>query len=144
MKKTFLFFLILILPFGAVSMAEESIQAKVTILTTRPAINDPRIPPEYLKQLKKFFPHKYFEQAGESILTLTKAQRVKQLLPGDYELMLTLQGRTASMASVQALIRKGSQSYVDTVLAIENKGIVILGGPPAEEKILIIVVETGF
>ena len=59
-------------------------------------------------------------------------------------LILTLQDVDKKRIQVQAVIRKGNVQFMDTVVSILRPGVVFLGGPPAQEGVLIIVLETTF
>jgi hypothetical protein len=98
----------------------------------------------YRDQLVRLFSYSSYQQLDSKLMQLPKTQRVKMDLSDGYELLLTYQGDEGSRAMVQALIRKGNVQYVFTVLAIQNPGVVFLGGPSAGPGVLVIVLETGF
>lgn len=96
----------------------------------------------YRDQLLNLFSYTAYEQVNKLFVDLLKAERTSVSMPGGYELFLTLQGEDAGRISLQAVIRKGTDQYVDTVLTLLKPGVVFLGGPPAGEgKVLILVLE---
>ena len=98
----------------------------------------------YRDRLIQLFSNTHYRQLDVKSLELSKSKRVKLKLPEGYELVLTLQDREKKRILAQAVIRKGNQSYVDTVLAMASPGVAFLGGPPVEGGTLIIVLESGF
>ncbi len=122
-----------------------SVQIKVTVLEASNEGNDFNLENDaYRDQLIKLFSYTAYEQLDSKLLLLPKAERGKLILKDDYELVLTYQGMENNRLQVQGVIRKGSLSYVDTVLSIQNPGVVFLGGPQAGKGVLVIVLETGF
>lgn len=129
----------------ATTKTEDSIRVKVTVLiasdqgTDMNLVND-----EVRDQLIRLFSYSSYEEVAVQAVELPRSQRVKVDLPSGYELLLTYQGVEAPKINVQALIRKEAKQYVSTVLAMPEAGAVFLGGPPVENGVLIIVLETGF
>ena|SRR3989338_1392202 len=96
----------------------------------------------YRDQLLNLFSYTAYEQVNKIFVDLLRAERTPVSMPGGYELFLTLQGEDAGRISLQAVIRKGTDQYVDTVLTLLKPGVVFLGGPPVGEgKVLILVLE---
>ncbi len=98
----------------------------------------------YRDQLINLFSYKSYQQKDDIKIHLQKSKREKIQLPDGYEMILTLQGVEKDRVLVQAIIRKNGQQYVYTVLSLLRPGVVFLGGPPAENGSLIIVLETSF
>ena len=98
----------------------------------------------YRDQLINLFSYTFYHQKDDVKIHLQKGKREKLDLPDGYELMLTLQDVEKDRLLIQALIRKNGQQYVYTVLSLLRPGVVFLGGPPAENGSLIIVLETSF
>ncbi len=98
----------------------------------------------YRDQMIQLFSYSSYHQLDQYPVDLVKSERSKIELPEGYELMLTLQNVEKGRILVQAVIRKGNQQYLDTVVSILKPGVVFLGGPPVSNGILIIVLETRF
>ena len=143
MKKTLIFCSLFLLLLPA-ARAVDPVRVHVTVLTASNEGSDFNLDnDEYRDQLIKLFSYHSYNQSNKFFVDLEKGVRQKTQLPDGYELMLTLQGEENGRVLVQALIRKGGQQYVDTVLSILKPGVVFLGGPPAGQGSLIIVLETG-
>lgn len=98
----------------------------------------------YRDQMIQLFSYSSYHQLDQYPVDLVKSERSKIELPEGYELMLTLQNVEKGRILVQAVIRKGNQQYLDTVVSILKPGVVFLGGPPVSSGVLIIVLETRF
>ena len=145
MKKTMTFvFCSLLILFQPSLRAAGPVRVHVTVLTASNEGSDFNLDnDEYRDQLIQLFSYSSYNQSGMFFVDLEKAGRQKSNLPEGYELVLTLQGEEDGRVLVQAVIRRGNQQYVDTVLSILRPGVVFLGGPPVEGGSLIIVLETG-
>ncbi len=129
----------------AENSSEEGVRVTATVLVASNQGSDFDLDNDaYRDELINLFSYTSYRQLKAEVSYLKKAERVKQALPEGYELILTLQGEEKGRILVQAVIRKGNQQYVDTVLAILRPGVVFVGGPPVVEGALIIVLETGF
>ncbi len=98
----------------------------------------------YRDQLLKLFTYKSYNQIDDILTELERSKREVLELPDGYQLILTLQDMEKGRVQVQAMIRKGNNRYLDTVVSILRPGVVFLGGPSAQGGTLIIVLETGF
>lgn len=98
----------------------------------------------YRDQMMKLFSYTSYQQLDRDLVELARAEREKVALPDGYELLLTYQGADRDRYMLQAVIRKGGQVYVDTVLSVLKPGVVFLGGPPTDQGDLIIILEMGF
>lgn len=98
----------------------------------------------YRDQMIQLFSYSSYHQLEQYPTDLLKSERSKIELPEGYELILTLQNVEKGRILVQAVIRKGNQQYLDTVVSILKPGVVFLGGPPVSKGVLIIVLETRF
>ena len=147
MKRRFLilWFFLNALQNPAFSAVEDSARVTVTALIASNQGSDFNLTNDaYRDRLIKLFSYTAYEQTFVSSESLKRTERNKIALDGGYELVLTLLGIEKERMTVQALIRKGADQYVDTVLSIMRPGVVFLGGPPVGEGVLIIVLETGF
>ncbi len=125
--------------------AEESARLRIGILIASNEGNEYDLDNDaYRDQLIQLFSYTSYHQTGSFLKSLKKSKREKIKLSEGYELILTLQGTEKGRISVQAVIRKGKQQYVDTVLSILKPGVVFVGGPPVAVGSLIIILETGF
>ena len=96
---------------------------------------------KYRDRLIKLFSYSAYSQQHQEIVDLQKGERkVVPLLEG-YELMLTLQEQERGRITVEAVIRKGTAQYVNTILSILKEGVVFLGGPTTQKGALILVLE---
>ena len=124
---------------------EESVKINATILVASNDGTDYDLDNDaYRHELINLFSYSAYHQIRMVSLTLPRAERVKVPLPENYELILTLQGKEEKRVMVQAVIRKGQEQYVDTVLSILKPGVVFVGGPPTAVGAYIIVLETAF
>ena len=131
--------------FQPFSFSDETIRVHVTVLIASNEGSDfSLVNDAYRDQLIQLFSYTSYHQAKEYSVDLRKSERQKLDLPGAYELLLNLQGVEKGRAMVQALIRKETTQYVDTVLSILRPGVVFVGGPDVGKGALIIVLETGF
>ena len=121
------------------------VKANMTILEASNHGNDFNLVNDaYRDELIKLFSYTSYNQIDIVRRELKRSAREKFDLPEGYELILTLQGQERGRMQVQALIRRGGVSYVDTVLSILQPGVVFVGGPPVKKGALIIVLEIGF
>jgi hypothetical protein len=95
----------------------------------------------YRDQLIQLFSFSNYKQLKTLSLDLAKGERQIVALPEGYELVLSLQREERERAYIQALIRKGREQFVDTVLSIQKKGVVFLGGPQTPSGTLIVALE---
>ncbi|MCM8776611.1 MAG: hypothetical protein NC930_09755 [Candidatus Omnitrophica bacterium] len=124
---------------------EDTTRIHVTILTASNFGSDFNLENDAFRdQLLNLFSYTSYNQTDKFFIDLPRAKRQSRTLPGGYEFILTLQNKESGRILVQAVIRKGGQQYVDTVLSILNPGVVFLGGPPVEKGVLILVLETGY
>ena len=134
--------------FSAPSMAAETvnqIKANVTILVASNSGNDINLVNDaYRDELIRLFSYTSYNQVDAVRRDLVREVVQKILLPEDYELLLTLQGKEDGRLQVRAVIRKKDVQYLDTVLSILQPGVVFVGGPPVQKGALIIVLESGF
>lgn len=98
----------------------------------------------YRDQMIKLFSYSSYQQIGRQAVELEPQKTETASIPGGYDLMLTLKGTVQQRNTVQAVIRKDGKTFVDTVLTLTKPGVFFLGGPPAENGALIIVLEMGF
>jgi hypothetical protein len=127
----------------AVFAAEQSASIHVTILVASQEGSDFDLDNDaYRDQLIQLFSYKSYHQKKELSVSLKKGERVSVPLPEGYELLLNLQDKEKHRISIQAVIRKGRQQYVDSVLSLLTPGVVFLGGPPISEGTLILVLES--
>ena len=147
MKKNFLgaaaFFLVFLIASPAFSGESAKIHTTILVASSN-GQNAAPINEAYGAQLAELFSYSNYTQAGVSSQTLEKSKRVMVDLPDGYKLILTLQDVDKKRVQVQAVIRKGNIQFMDTVVSILRPGVVFLGGPPAQEGVLIIVLETTF
>ena len=147
MKKMFLIaavFLLALTPAAPVSAAETT-KIHVTLLVASNQGNDFDLTNDaYRDQLLQLFSYKSYHQVDDILTNLERSKREILNLPDGYQLILTLQDLDKGRVQVQAMIRKGSSRYLDTVVSILRPGVVFLGGPSAQGGTLIIVLETGF
>ena len=130
--------------FTAFAVADQSVRVHVTILIASNEGDDFNLVNDaYRDQLIELFSYSAYRQIETVPAMLNRAERVRLPLPDDFELVLTLQGTERGRILVQSLIRKDGLQYLDTILSILDPGVVFLGGPPAQEGSLIIVLETG-
>ena len=146
MKKIFLImaaFLMTLTP--AVHAAAETAKVHVTLLIASNEGNDfDLVNDAYRDQLLQLFSYKSYHQVDDMLANLERSKREVLNLPDGYQLILTLQDLDKGRVQVQAMIRKGSSRYLDTIVSILRPGVVFLGGPSAQGGTLIIVLETGF
>jgi len=136
--------LIASLTFLPAASAEQSQQKMlVTLLTASNQGADFNLDnDEYRDRLIQLFSYSSYDQINQWRIMLAKAERQTIPLVEDYELVLTLQAEEADRFQVEAMIRKGNVSYVNTILTIlKNGGVVFLGGPKVENGNLIVVLE---
>ncbi|HTL48907.1 MAG TPA: hypothetical protein VL688_12675 [Verrucomicrobiae bacterium] len=100
--------------------------------------------PKYNEQLKKMFSYSSYVQSGEVKDTVEFNKPKTVAVPGDYELELTLKNCEEGRCIMRAVIRKGGKDYVDTIISLMKPGVFLLGGPRADMRDLIIVIEMGF
>lgn len=125
--------------------ADETAKFHITFLVASNEGNDFNlVNDDYRDQLLKLFSYTSYKQIDDVLKDLERSKREVIELPDGYQLMLTLQVVEKGRVQVQAMIRKGNQQYLDTVVSILRPGVVFLGGPPAQGGTLIIVLETGF
>lgn len=142
-RLVFFFFLFLLPVIPA--QAGESAKVHATILVASNNGNASNLANEaYRSQLVQLFSYSAYTQVGEAVHELEKSKRELIDLPDGYKLILTLQNIEKKRIQVQAVIRKGNVQFMDTVVSILRPGVVFLGGPPAQEGELIIVLETSF
>lgn len=136
------------LPFASTDVHaedESGVQVKVTVLEASNEGNDFDFDNDaYRDELVKLFSYTAYRQLDTRLLLLPRGQRSKLDLTEGFELLLTYQGLDLNRFQIQAVIRKGTESFVDTVVSIEKPGIVCLGGAPTGKGVLVIVLETGF
>ena len=123
--------------------AEQATSLHVTILAASAEGADFDLDNDaYRDQLIQLFSYKSYHQKKELNVNLKKGERVSVPLPEGYELLLNLQDQEKKRIYIQAVIRKGRQQYVDSVLSLLTPGVVFLGGPPISEGTLILVLES--
>jgi len=98
----------------------------------------------YRDEMIRLFSYSSYRQLDQRAVELESQQPQTVSIPEGYELVLTVRESQPERNTVQAVIRKGGQTYVDTVLTLVKPGVFFLGGPPAEKGALIIVLEMGF
>jgi len=131
----------LVLPF---LRAEVNERVMVTVLVASNQGTDFNLDNDaYRDQLIKLFSYKSYSQKDQVVVRLERTKREKVSLPGGYELLLLLQDEQSGKLMVQAVIRKGETTYLDTIMSILKPGVAFLGGPPAEGGVLILVLESG-
>lgn len=99
---------------------------------------------KYRDEMIRLFSYSSYRQLDQQAVQLETQKSETVNIPGGYELILTIKESQPERNTVQAVIRKGGQIYVDTVLTLPKPGVFFLGGPPAEGGALIIVLEMGF
>lgn len=115
----------------------------VTVLVASPDGSDYDLDNDAFRdQLIQLFSYPSYRQIDQFWIPLERAKREAVSLPEGYDLLLNLQEKEKERVLVQAVIRKNSQSYVDTVLSIRKPGVVFLGGPTVENGVLILVLES--
>lgn len=131
----------LVLPF---LRAEVNERIMVTVLVASNQGTDFNLDNDaYRDQLIKLFSYKSYSQKDQVVVRLERTKREKVSLPGGYELLLLLQDEQSGKLMVQAVIRKGETTYLDTIMSILKPGVAFLGGPPEEGGVLILVLESG-
>lgn len=96
-------------------------------------------------ELLRLFSFTRYDQLDKASVNLNRAERVTVGLTDNYEMVLTLQGiENKDTAIISAILRRGDNQYVNTVLSSKMPGVVFLGGPPMGSGALIIVLEIGF
>lgn len=114
----------------------------VTVLTASYAGDDFNFDNDaYRDKLVQLFSYSSYEQENQLLIPLERSKRTKEMLPGDYELMLTLQDAKDNRMSLQVIIRKGDTIFLDTVMSIMKPGTLFIGGPKVEKGVLILVLE---
>ena len=98
----------------------------------------------YRDQLIQVFNYSSYRQTGRQAVNLEFNTPQTAVIPGDYELVMTLKNCEDNRCIVRAVIQKGGTAYVDTVISVLKPGMFFLGGPKAENGDLIIVLEMGF
>ena len=93
-------------------------------------------------QLFELFSYSSYNQQDQFVFELEKAVRNKVTLIDGYELVVTLQVQEENRVLIEALIRKGDQQFVNTVLSILHQGVAFVGGPRTSEGELILVIES--
>lgn len=137
-------FLMVLAPAASVR-AEETAKVHIAFLVASNEGNDfDLINDDYRDQLLKLFSYTSYKQIEDVLKDLERSKREVIELPDGYQLILTLQDVAKGRVQIQAMVRKGNQQYLDTVVSILRPGVVFLGGPPAQGGTLIIVLETGF
>ena len=130
---------------AALAQGAETTRVLVTVLHASNEGNDFNLENDaYRDELIKLFSYTSYRQIGARSASLKKTVPEKVMLPGGYELLLTYQGDENGRMLVHALIEKGGEQYVNTVLSSVGGGVVFLGGPPLENGVIIIVLEMGF
>ena len=125
------------------AFADTAVPLHVTILSASQGGSDFNLDNDaYRDQLIQLFSYRSYQQKKDLNVDLKKGERVLVPLSDGYELILTLQDQENGRIHVQALIRKGREQYMDSVLAILTPGVVFLGGPSVSEGTLIIVLES--
>jgi len=145
MKKALIFAVVAACFLGShfIARAQDGVRVQATVIVASREGNEFDLENDmYRDQLIELFSYTSYHQKETRALFLERTKRSSMELPEGYELMLTLQNEETERISVQALVRKERKSYVDTVLAINKPGVVFLGGPPSEEGVLIVVLET--
>jgi len=146
MKKNilclFVFLLILAVPAVSCLGAEKPVRLIATVVLASNEGEDFDLDNDaYRNKLLELFSYTAYEQLKEYSASLTRGERQVIQLPEDYELLLTLQDKEKKRLLVQAVIRKGREIFLDTVLAIPEPGVVFLGGPSINGSDLIIILE---
>ncbi len=127
------------------AQAAETVKIHATILVaSNEGVDSTPINNEYRRQLIQLFSYSAYSQAGDYQVDLEKTERRFVELPDGYKLALILREIDDKRVEVRAAVLKGNQQYLDTVISILRPGVVFLGGPPAQNGTLIIVLETGF
>ena len=98
----------------------------------------------YRDEMIRLFSYSSYIQLDQKELFLKTGETSGVVLPGEYEMLLTLQGTENDRRRVHAMVRKGDTAFADMVLLIRKPGVAFLGGPPLEKGDLIIVLEMGF
>ncbi len=140
-------FLLIFLAFNITpSSAQEGERVKATIVIASNEGADFDLDNDrYRDEMIKLFSYSNYHQLDSQAVELKKGDRSRITLPDGHELWLTLQRGEKDRIWVQAVIRKGNQQVLDTVLSLLRPGgTVFLGGPQVEQGVLIIVLESGF
>lgn len=127
---------------GSLAYAKPDVRLVVTVLVASNEGNDFNLDNDaYRDQLIQLFSYRAYNQVDSQVFDLKKAERQKLTLEGGYELVLTLLEEEKDRAMIQALIRKDGVQYVNTVLSVMKEGVAFLGGPPAGNGALILVLQ---
>ncbi len=134
---------LVLLSFVPSTYAQQTAPLHVTVLVASRQGSDFDLDNDaYRDQLIQLFSYSSYHQKKELRADLKKGERTVVPLPDGYELVLTLQDQEKGRIFIQALIRKGRDQYVDSVLSILTPGVVFLGGPAVQGGTLIIVLES--
>ncbi len=147
MRKIFLVMIAFLMTLTPVTSlhAAETAKVHVTLLIASNEGHDfDLVNDAYRDQLLQLFSYKSYHQVDDMVANLERSKREFLNLPDGYQLILTLQDLDKGRVQVQAMIRKGNNRYLDTIVSILRPGVVFLGGPSAQGGTLIIVLETGF
>ena len=140
--------------FPVLRAQEEPVRVILTVLAASNEGSDFNLDNDaHRDKLIQLFSYTAYQQIDQSQVSLNHTEfRTIPLLDG-YELGLTLQGQEGKNHLIRALIDKGSEQHLDTVLSIPKgesnrrtggigkPGVVFLGGPPTAKGDLVIVVE---
>lgn len=129
----------------AAQAAEDTTRVHITVFKASASGTDFDLDNDaYRDQLIQLFSYSSYHQIQKLFVDLKKAERNPVDLMGDYKLLLNFQGNDQNRHMIEALIRSKDKTYVNTVLAVPAQGAVFLGGPPFEDGVLILALETGY
>ncbi|MBI4358591.1 MAG: hypothetical protein HY584_04760 [Candidatus Omnitrophica bacterium] len=95
----------------------------------------------YRDQLIRLFSYTAYEQVRGYSVVLEEGEQELIAIPGDYELILTLQRLEGEKVFLHALIQKGGNKFLDTELSLLGPTPVFLGGPPLDSGNLVLAIE---
>lgn len=130
---------------NAQAVASDTLRVHITVFKASMSGTDFDLDNDaYRDQLIQLFSYSSYHQIQKLFVDLKKSARIPVDLMGDYKLLLNFQGNDQNRHMIEALIRSKDKNYVTTVLAVPEQGAVFLGGPPYEDGVLILALETGY